>query len=110
MMGSTSVHAGGILMLGFLLTVGGAARADEQTAEPKPTLRRSAEILAHMDRPEIEMPHPERSWFISSVHIKKKRGLEYTHVMSLNERPLLLNIQGPVMRKRRLGLTLELRF
>ncbi len=110
MMGSTSVHAGAILTLGFLLTVGGAARADEETTEPKPTLRRSAEILAHMDQPALETPRPERTWFTSNVHIKKKRGLEYTHVMSVNGHPMLLNIQGPVMRKKRLGLTFELRF
>ncbi len=110
MTGSTSVYTGAILTLGLLLSVGDAARADEETAEYELTMHRSIEILAHMDRPEIEMPHPERSWFSSSVHIKKKRGLEYTHVMSFNERPLLLNFQGPVMRKRRLGLTLELRF
>jgi hypothetical protein len=30
--------------------------------------------------------------------------------MSVNGHPMLLNIQGPVMRKKRLGLTLELRF
>ncbi len=110
MMGSTSVYTGAILTLGLLLSVGNVARADEETADYEVTVRRSIEILAHMDRPEIEMPHPERSWFVSNVHIKKKRGLEYTHVMSFNERPLLLNFQGPVMRKRRLGLTLELRF
>ncbi len=110
MMGSTSVHAGAILTLGLLLTVGDAARADDQTAEQQPTLRRSSEILAQMDRPVIETPRPGRSWFVSNIHIKKKRGLEYTHVMSVKGRPMLLNVQGPVMRKKRLGLTLELRF
>ncbi len=110
MMGSTSVHASAILTLGFLLSVGGAARADEETAEPKPTLRLSAKILAHMDQPALETPRPERTWFTSNVHIKKRRGLEYTHVMSVNGHPMLLNIQGPVMRKKQLGLTFELRF
>ena len=110
MMGSTSVRTGAILTMGLLLTVGAAARADEDSAEQEPTLHRSVEILAHMARPEIETPRPERSWFTSNIHIKKKRGLEYTHVMSFNGRPLLLNFQGPLMRKKRLGLLLELRF
>ena len=110
MMGSTSVHAGAILTLGLLLTVGDAARADDRTAEQQPTLRRSIEILAQMDRPVFETPRPGRIWFVSNIHIKKKRGLEYTHVMSVKGRPMLLNVQGPVMRKKRLGLTLELRF
>ncbi len=110
MMASTSVRSGAILTLGLLLSVGGAARADEEAAEQTPTLRRSVEILAYLDRPEIETPRPERSWFTSNIHIKKKRGFEYTHGMSFNGRPLLLNIQGPVMRRNRLGLLLELRF
>ncbi len=110
MMGSTSVHAGAILTLGFLLSVGGAARADEEPADQEPVLRRSVEILAHMDRPEMEAPRPGRTWFTSNIHIKKKRGLEYTHMMSVNGHPMLLNVQGPVMRKKRLGLTFELRF
>ena len=110
MLGSTSVHAGAILTLGFLLSVGGAARADEEAAEPRPTLRRSAEILAHLDQPALEIPRPERTWFVSNIHIKKKRGFEYTHVMSVNGHPILLNVQGPLMRKNRLGLTIELRF
>jgi len=110
MMGSTSAHAGAILTLGLLLTVGDAARADDPIAEQQPTLRRSVEILAQLDRPEVETPRPGRSWFVSNIHIKKKRGLEYTQVMSVNGHPMLFSVQGPVMRKKRLGLTLELRF
>ena len=110
MMGSMSVRTGAILTLGLLLSVGGAARADEDSTDQEPVLRRSVEILAHMDRPEMEAPRPGRSRFVSNIHIKKKRGLEYTHVLSFNDRPLLLNIQGPVLRKKQLGLTLELRF
>ncbi len=110
MLGSTSVHAGAILTLGFLLSVGGAARADEETAVSKPTIRRSAEILAHMDQPALETLRPERTWFTGNIHIKKKRGFEYTYLMSVNGHPMLLNVQGPVMRKNRLGLTFELRF
>ena len=110
MTGTPSVRTGAILTLGLLLSLGGDTRADEKTAVQQPTLRRSIEVLAHMDRPEIQIPRPERTWFTNNIHIKKKRGFEYTHVTSFNGRPLLFNIQGPVMRKKRLGLTLELRF
>ena len=58
MMRSTSVHAGAILTLGLLLGVGDTARADDHIAEQQPTLRRSVEILAQLDRPRIETPRP----------------------------------------------------
>lgn len=110
MKSASSVYTGAFLTLGLLLGVGESAGADDDTAERQPKLRRSVEILADMDRPELEAPAPERSWLLSNIHIKKKRGLEYTHVLRFNDRPLMLNVQGPVMRKRRLGLTLELRY
>ena len=51
------------------------------------------------------------SWLGENVHYRKGVGLEYRRDLKLGNTPLELGFQGPVVRKKkRVGLTVELRF
>ncbi len=94
-----------IAVAAALLVYAAPAASDDEQPIHEPNRKLAAGALVRAEEPETS----EESW-LRKLHIKKKRGFEYTHVTSFNGRPLLFNIQGPVMRKKRLGLTLELRF
>ena len=50
-------------------------------------------------------------WLGKNVHFKKGVGLEYRSEWKLGDHPLEVGLQGPVVRKKkRLGVTFEVRF
>ena len=54
--------------------------------------------------------HPP-AWLGENVHYRKGVGLEYRRDLKLGNTPIELGFQGPVVRKKkRVGLTFELRF
>ena len=64
-----------------------------------------------MDQPE----GADRSWLshhLDRLHIHKKSGLEYRRPFSVGERDLELRVRGPAlkMRRKRLGMSFEVRF
>ena len=97
-------------VLALLLTAGGAAGKEEATSSPEQSIRRSVEILAH-----IEQPEAQESWLshhLDRVHLHGKAGLAYTQPLSLAGRDLEISLQGPALDGKSLGLGLsfEIRF
>ena len=92
----------------LLLTAGGASGEDETTDSPEPSPRRSAEILA-----QVEQPEAEATWLshhLDRVRFHKKAGLAYTRPLNLAERDFELSLCGPALDRKRVGLSLEIRF
>jgi hypothetical protein len=59
-------------------------------------------------RPAMERPP---AWLGENVHYRKGVGLEYSRELKIGDKPIELGFQGPVVRKKkRVGLTVELRF
>ena len=82
-----------------------AASNDEQPIH-EPNRKLAAGALVRAEEPETS----EESW-LRKLHIKKKRGFEYTHGFTLNSgKKVIFNIQGPVIRKKTPGLVFEVRF
>jgi hypothetical protein len=51
------------------------------------------------------------AWLGENVHYRKGVGLEYSRELKVRGKPFELGFQGPVVRKKkRVGLTVELRF
>ncbi len=94
-----------IAIAAALLVYAAPAASDDEQPIHEPNRKLAASALVRAEEPETS----EEGW-LRKFHLKKKRGFEYTHVMSVNGHPMLLNVQGPVMRRNRLGLLLELRF
>ena len=95
-------------VLALLLTAGGAAGKEEATSSPEQSIRRSVEILAH-----IEQPEAQKSWLshhLDRIHVHRKAGLAYTRSLSLAERDLELSLRGPALGKKSLGFSFEIRF
>jgi hypothetical protein len=94
--------------LALLLTAGAARAEDEQALSPEQSRRRSAQILAYMDQPEAE-----ESWLdhhLARIHLHGKTGFAYVHPLRLAEHDLKLSLRGPALGKKRVGLSLEIRF
>jgi len=95
-------------VLALLLTAGGAAGREETTPSPEQPLRRSVEILAH-----IEQPEAQQSWLshhLDRIHFHRKSGLAYTQPLSLADHDLEFSLRGPALNKKTLGLSFEIRF
>ena len=97
-----------VLICGLSLVANGA-RANGNDAEFEVTSPRSSEILDHIDR-----PGPGKSWLsfhLERIAVHKKAGLAYTRRLDLGERGVSFSVRGPAMgRKKRVGLSVELRF
>jgi hypothetical protein len=90
------------------LLAGGAAADDEVLPlDARPKLRRSAEILLHVERGE-----EHQSWIEFHLdHVRThKRGFAYTREVSFGARELELTVMGPALRHHRFGLAFEVRF
>jgi hypothetical protein len=95
-------------VLALLLTAGGAAGEEEATPSSEQPLRRSVEILAH-----IEQPEAQQSWLshhLDRIHFHRKSGIAYTRPLSLARHDLELSLRGPAINKKSLGLSFEIRF
>ena len=89
--------------IGVLLLTAGGAQADPETAAPGP----------HLLPPVSAPPPARRSWLrseLSRVHIHKKTGLAYTRQLERDGADLELSVRGPGLGRKRLGLSIELRF
>ena len=85
-----------------------SAVADETAAiQPRPQ-RRAAEILSSLDD-----PHERESWLsdqMHHVHVRGKAGLVYQRDLAAGDRPLELQLRGPALGRKRVGLSVEVRF
>ena len=82
------------------------AFADPPTTEQAARYR-TREIL----HPRVGNPGEGDGWLRRSFHLQKKAGFAYTHQFETSDKPLILRIQGPVMKKQKaLGLTFKIRF
>ena len=96
-----------LAMLGLLIGASGATAEEAEDASP-PTIRRHAEILSQLDR-----PSDETGWLalhLERIQVHRRAGFAYTRPLSLRERPLEIRLTGPAMRRKRVGLSFELRF
>ena len=84
----------------------GAALAGEAEEKPEPVELKS-ELLLSSDG----LVNSERSWLPQNLHLHKKSGFAFTHRTEFADKPMLLRLQGPVLRKQKaLGLTFQIRF
>ena len=90
---------------GVLIFAAAGAEADPEAARsPAP---------ASFALPSVGAAPSERSWLrrhLSHVRIHKKTGLSYTTRVKSGGRDLELSFRGPGMGRKRLGLSLEVRF
>lgn len=90
---------------GVLILAAASAQADPE-APPAPA-------PSHYDLPAVGAPDSQRSWLrthLSRVRIHKKTGLAYTTRLQRDGSDLELSVRGPGMGRKRLGLSLEVRF
>ena len=95
-------------VLALLLTAGGASGEEETTSSPEQSVRRSVEILDH-----IEQPRRHEGWLshhLDRIHFNGKAGLAYTRPLRLDERNLEITLSGPALDTKSLGLSFEIRF
>jgi hypothetical protein len=95
----------GIITVALLLTTGTTAGASYFTDREEFRIQRAREILT-----EVEKSESNASWLRTHLHVRKKRGIEYSHPFSMVKRQLVFNVHGPMMSRKRLGLGLEVRF
>jgi hypothetical protein len=95
----------GIVTVALLLTLGTTARAGDFSDRKELRIQRPGEISN-----EVESSDSHVSWLQTHIHIRKKRGIEYSHPFTMGKSRLLFNIHGPMMSRKRLGLGFELRF
>ncbi len=95
-----------IAMTAAWLAFAGPALADDEKPIAEPRHKLTADALVRAEKPETS----EESW-LRNFHLKKKRGFEYSHTFALSpERKGIFNIQGPIIKKKTLGLVFEVRF
>ena len=94
-----------VLTVALLSTpiLGSVAKADEER------------VIGEMKRPRqivfpLAQPSQEGRWLSSHFHIKKGAGIAYTRSLSFGRHDVTVSVQGPVIRKRRYGLGVEVRF
>lgn len=95
-----------IAIAAALLVYAAPAASDDEQPIHEPNRKLAASALVRAEEPETS----EESW-LRKLHIKKKRGFEYTHDFTLNSgKKVIFNIQGPIIRKKTPGLVFEIRF
>jgi hypothetical protein len=84
-----------------------ALAADEEDGKQPPLRRRTSEILMREQEPRGETTG---SW-LENITVRKGMGLVYRHRFETEDHhKLILNVGGPVLRKKHLGLMFEVRF
>jgi hypothetical protein len=94
-----------ILTVALLIALGGTARAEDSTEEEESRTQRARQIIT-----QVEESDAESSWLRTHIHIRKKRGIEYSRPLAVGKHKVLFSVHGPLMSKKRLGLGFELRF
>ena len=90
---------------GALIFAAAAAEADPEAVPPR--------AANHFDLPAVGAPPPDRGWLrthLSRIRIHKKTGLAYTTRLKRDGSDLELKVRGPGMGRKRLGLSVEVRF
>jgi hypothetical protein len=95
----------GIIMVPLLLTPATTAGAGGSSDREESRIQPAREILT-----EVEKSDSGASWLRTHIHVRKKRGIEYSQPFTMASRQLVLNIHGPAMSRKRLGLGFEVRF
>jgi len=98
---------GGAAAVVFLATPPSSALAQDTTVEG------AIRTDLHQEIPiaSAEEPFEETGWLGPNFHLHKKSGFAYTRHMSVNERPFVFRIQGPVLRNQEaVGLAFRIRF
>ena len=97
------VSSSWLATLGMGLALGMPAAAATDALAPGESTRSNPYGAPAMQRPP--------AWLGENVHYRKGVGLEYRRDLKIGHTPLELGFQGPVVRKKkRVGLTVELRF
>ena len=103
-------------LLILLLLVGAPnAHADEPT--PTELEARQGHVLVggkipgSRDETQLEIDTAaDRPAWMNAVHIDKKSGFAVRRSLRLGEHDVILGVKGPILKKKRLGLSIELRF
>jgi hypothetical protein len=95
----------GIITVAALLTLGTTAEAGDFSDRKELRIQHPGEIFN-----EVESSDSNVSWLETHIHLRKKRGIEYSHPFTMGKSRLLFNIHGPMMSRKRLGLGFELCF
>jgi hypothetical protein len=86
----------------------GAALADEPSAAEARQRRSAAVILSSLDE-----PRERESWLSDQmryVHMNRKSGLVYERDLVRGEHPVEFQVRAPALGRKRVGLSIELRF
>jgi len=91
----------------ILLTLGGAAHADEIEAYPPPP----SVLLSSMLPPSVPLAEDD---FAPKFGVRKGRGFQFVQPIEVNDRTYEFNLSGPFVKagskQKNLGLVFELRF
>jgi hypothetical protein len=110
---TTRTHLGWILVP--LLLAGAPAQADEPK-KPEPEAKRSYVLVggklpaAREESPLSQDATSHRPAWLSAVQFDRKSGFAVRRSLAFGERDVILRLKGPVMKKKRLGLAVEIRF
>jgi hypothetical protein len=84
-----------------------AAFAQDTDAESQPRIIRQREILISS----TDEPRAKGGWLAENVRLNAKYGFAYKQKLKMGDRPVVVRIRGPVMRKQKaLGLTFKIDF
>ena len=103
------------LLLPLLLAGTSIAQAEEPLPHD-PEAKRRTVLVGGKVRPGREEPDPDmdetsnRPAWTQQLRIAKKHGFELRQPVRLGEHDITLGLKGPVMKRKRLGLTFEVRF
>jgi hypothetical protein len=98
-----------------LLLAGAPAQADEPK-KPEIETKRSHVLVgsklptARAESPLSQEVAPHRQAWLAALEIDRKSGFAVRRSFQLGEREVVFGLKGPVMKKKRLGLALEIRF
>lgn len=98
------------------LWIGTAQAGGQDVPTDKVVTHRAAQALAPAFDPHVAAFAPLASdprlpvWLPSQLELRKGSGLAVSRPIRVGEKDLRLGLAGPVLRKRNLGLAVELRF
>lgn len=100
-----------LVTLPMLLIPLSAAHADEPTAAEALVSEPSRSLFdADLTDPSRELPEPATETQAWHQLYLNKSGIEVRRPVRLGEREVVLGLKGPLMKRKRLGFKLELRF
>lgn len=92
----------------LMLCLSGAAHA-ELPFDPKPERSLVAQEMTRGPQPLSAQPISEpRRW--QRIHLAKGAGFEVRRDLAVGERDVVVGVKGPLMKRKRLGLSFEVRF